>query len=849
MSVNLIEGLRSNVKSTDEYIKIDITDLSKLESIENYFEVIDGNVPNRIFIDLDGELIRDGGYDKKDFKKLDNEILNRLKTIENISLMTSSDYNAYIDKDKTKHKISYRIVFINEYCDNMKQMREIVLEEKLPMLQKLMINDDSLSSIISVNTIGNTNTLNVDTSVYRVGLGKMRCVNSYKLPEQRSRYNKLIKGCIIDTLISYIPDECKCKILEKTINEVKNIDITTDVKHKEQKQKKIKYADLKDISETSEIIEKVLINLKDFRFQDFGSWYKIACVFVKEKLDLELFDKYSKLKGGTKYDENNNHKIIQTIKSKVYNYTLSTLYFMLKEDNITVFNELNKKRKDLWNMVHNFNNADFAQIYYEMESDKYIYSDKTGWYEYNQYNVLHRYGKSLPTTMINNISNKLKALINDLYNSLKPPRIDEDDEEYKKQKESYDKKREMSHKLYTALGKSSFIKGIIDFLAGLYIIEKVDDLIDSNSNLFAFDNILFDITEGKFRSIKPEDYVCITCGYSLDVAVNSTPKYINKKNRKIIEDILSSIFDDELKTHWLTITSLALFFNKYQKFYINTGAGSNGKGLLFNQLARCLGDYFYQSENTFLTTNFDASKPNPTLSECKGKRLLVVPEAEEGDKENTVKVNFIKQITGNDRITCRGLYKGNFSYIPQFTVFLMCNNKPEIKKMDGGTSRRVEVIPFKYNFVEVPKLQNEKQMNINLGELLNKPEMISEFIMLLIETANKNKHLENINKPNEVKEATTDYIDENNTLKFWIAENINFTQNSKDKIKTSKLFELYRENNDNYKRIQDFLSAMKFNKINTVAVSGYRYFVGITIKEQEEQEKEEDEFNITQRIL
>ena len=86
--VNLIEGLRSNVKATDEYIQVNTDDLSILESVENYFEVIDGRNKNRVFIDLDGEIIVDGG-DKKEFKKLDNEILERLKTIENISLLTA----------------------------------------------------------------------------------------------------------------------------------------------------------------------------------------------------------------------------------------------------------------------------------------------------------------------------------------------------------------------------------------------------------------------------------------------------------------------------------------------------------------------------------------------------------------------------------------------------------------------------------------------------------------------------------------------------------------------------------------------------------------------------------------
>jgi hypothetical protein len=63
-------------------------------------------------------------------------------------------------------------------------------------------------------------------------------------------------------------------------------------------------------------------------------------------------------------------------------------------------------------------------------------------------------------------------------------------------------KFKMINKAYSKIGMSSFIKGCIDFLKNLYNVEKLDEKIDSNKNLLAFENLLYDLEIGNFRKIR-----------------------------------------------------------------------------------------------------------------------------------------------------------------------------------------------------------------------------------------------------------------------------------------------------------------------------------------------------------
>jgi phage/plasmid-associated DNA primase len=330
---------------------------------------------------------------------------------------------------------------------------------------------------------------------------------------------------------------------------------------------------------------------------------------------------------------------------------------------------------NIWDLLEDMNHSDLAKLYCKLSPSKYIYSNNTGWYEYNNYNILISHFKNIPPSLLSNVTNTLQKFIINERNKVIPPQ--KTDEDYDKKINEYDRCMKLAKKGYINVGNSSYVKSIIEYLSNLYNVDGLDQLIDSNINLLAFEDQLYDFNLLKFRNIDPKDYISKTTKY-----------YVPNKNeeyRQFIMDLLYSIFENnEMVEYWLITTALSLFSNRYESLYIHSGRGGNGKSLLSNMITKALGDYFYSADNTFLTSIFKSGQANPTLAKCKGIRYLLVSEPDNGSDDVKFNIDFIKMLTGGDIITTRDLYKTNVSYKPQFTPFVQCNKKPNLGKLDNG---------------------------------------------------------------------------------------------------------------------------------------------------------------------
>ena len=107
-SIQVIAKLLSNVKHVHEYKTVSEKELSE---VNNYFEVVSGDQPMRVYIDLDGYLSDDKLYQ---LNILHKDILHRLKRklqSYDVSIMSSSSL--------ASNKLSYRITYINKACNNV----------------------------------------------------------------------------------------------------------------------------------------------------------------------------------------------------------------------------------------------------------------------------------------------------------------------------------------------------------------------------------------------------------------------------------------------------------------------------------------------------------------------------------------------------------------------------------------------------------------------------------------------------------------------------------------------------------------------------------------------------------
>jgi P4 family phage/plasmid primase-like protien len=225
-----------------------------------------------------------------------------------------------------------------------------------------------------------------------------------------------------------------------------------------------------------------------------------------------------------------------------------------------------------------------------------------------------------------------------------------------------------------------------------------------------------------------------------------------------------------------------------ERFYIFTGQGSNGKSRLLDLVQKSIGDYYCILPIALLTQKRAASNSAQSeLERTKGRRFAVMQEPSDQDKIN---IGFMKELSGNDRILTRGLYKEPYEFKPQFKMILTCNELPEVPSDDGGTWRRIRVIEFTSKFCENPTKPNEFAMDLELTDKFDR--WAEPFVSMLIER-HKNINPNSIPEPMEVRIATESYKNNNDLIGQFINDRIIVDKNAaNDRINITNLYNDFR---------------------------------------------------------
>lgn len=186
------------------------------------------------------------------------------------------------------------------------------------------------------------------------------------------------------------------------------------------------------------------------------------------------------------------------------------------------------------------------------------------------------------------------------------------------------------------------------------------------------------------------------------------------------------------------------------------GSGGNGKSLFLEILGEALGDYAtVAAMSTFTESNTDQ---HPTeLARLRGARLVTATETEDGRRWAEAKV---KQLTGGDKITARYMRQDFFEYSPQFTLIVAGNHRPRFRGVDESIRRRLHLVPFNVTFAgddRDPMLKDT--LRAELGGILQ----------WAVEGALQWQQ-QGLNAPASVQAATSDYLEDEDTIGAWLAE-------------------------------------------------------------------------------
>jgi len=687
---------------------------------------------NRAYIDLDGYA---GEMSESDFDELCDTIKAKITfgIDEPIAMMEASQYGYH--KNDNKNKLSFRINFLKKH-GSKSAIKHFVVTTMIPRITELLKDD------IVVGENDDDQYLFIDLGVYNPKGRKMRMWNSSKDNEKRP--NKLVGDASLeDTLITYIPSDSE--ELPEPVEEVQPPKETTEQESTTTNTSNPKDPEPERVVDV-ETLTLVLMGLAPKRYNNYDDFIKVGFICYNEGLPLKLWERWAKQCKRNKDGDCAKHWTGFS-KGKL---TQASLWKWLKEDNPTLFKELCPRRSDFWTLIGNYNHAETARFFYNTKPDAYAYHESLGWFQLLPSCVWKRYEKT-PSGLMTDIWLTLKQVNKEHWDLLDPS------------KEEDSAKIKACATFAKQIGSKGFVDGVVSFLPANYNDDKLHKKMDESRNLFAFQNKVVDLDKGcEVRDIKPSDYVCLHTGYDY-------PETTCAETRQEIRDVLFSIWEDwEVVEYVITILALQLHGKKkFEEFYVWTGRGGNGKGVITEMVKRSFGDYFHSIPHDCITKRSDKKDaPNPPMAKAQGKRFL---QAQEPEAEDKLQSGTIKEYTGNDEITARKLYGDTVCYIPQFGLFLQCNTIPKLTKLDGGVKRRMVIILFPNQFVECPTEKHHRKINHDLKDKITKSTVWrNEFIRMLLDKFQTIGS--EVVRPKWITDHTDEYLAENDAVRSWLSE-------------------------------------------------------------------------------
>ena len=190
-----------------------------------------------------------------------------------------------------------------------------------------------------------------------------------------------------------------------------------------------------------------------------------------------------------------------------------------------------------------------------------------------------------------------------------------------------------------------------------------------------------------------------------------------------------------------------------QVLFLFYGTGENGKSTFLETIEAMLGDYARQTGfDTFILKQNESVRND--LARLAGVRFVSAIEVERGKR---LSESVVKQVTGQDTITARFLFKEYFEYKPKMKIFLACNHKPIIRGNDHAIWRRIRLIPFR---VTITKKEKEENPDFDMKLRAELPGILAWAVQGCLEWQQQG-----LGQPVDVVEATQQYRDEMDEMK------------------------------------------------------------------------------------
>ena len=434
------------------------------------------------------------------------------------------------------------------------------------------------------------------------------------------------------------------------------------------------------------VIENLLKCLKDERCNDYCSWIDVGTVIKISGGNFQIFNEWSKQ--CHKYDEQSCWDAYNAIKPNGQ-LTIASLHFWAKQDNIVEYKKYFTPTESQLALIEviktNFNTAIttdkglanilcFIANKYDSKHIQLITTVGKQWYLYRneRWNSDINSDSNIFYSFINNIAEKVLVKLYDV--------IDDD---------------EILLKVSGILNKIGHKKDIEDcskFVYEMCFDASFKQRLNTNPYLVGCKNGIVDLKTIQLVENSPNLFITNYLNYNFDL---TTCDKSNATYQELIQWLTQVLPDQETLNYVLMISAtglIGLLLREKITFFI--GSGRNGKSKFLELLMMSLDGYSVQASQSLILKG-EKADGEAKLS-LRGKRLACFNEFEEDAKLDTV---MLKSISGNDQISCRGLYEKQVSFKVVATSIVALNNSPNLPAKDKAIWSRVEFIYWSQRFL------------------------------------------------------------------------------------------------------------------------------------------------------
>lgn len=602
-------------------------------------------------------------------------------------------------------------------------------------------------------------------------------------------------------------------------------------------------------------MKSLLSLLKPNRFENYDEWLRIGAILYNESEDyLDLFKEWSSQ--SVKYNESHCDKLWNKTypnHSEDRRARIGSLQMMAREDSPTnyyaVMEKFESEDELTLTIIRSLRNthAEFADLVYQLLKDKYRFSNDN-WYcfDVNRWRML---SSNIPlmkdiSLTVRNVLFRYSSML-----SLKIADVQVQSGAPIPETEPIMIRKAACEKAINNLKDNTYKGKVVNESKEFFYNEEFFKNLDMNIYLLGFNNGVYNLQKGEFRDVLPDDNISFSTGYDY------TPNIIPEIRSVIIDLFDKSLPDKSVREFTLTFLASTLIGRNKNELFVNfEGSGGNGKGVITTLHDYALGDYAGTLDNAYLTnTSSSQESHNSKLISIFKKRYVQVNEPPKG---KTLNQDFIKELTGNDKMQIRKAHASDpeTSDSAMFKLVMLCNKMPRIEDtQDGGFLRRYKGINFPNRFVDrEPTKINEFRADPNLKTKLKEDvryrqqymNILLEYVKIYI------RNDEKIEIPEEVERNTKSILQAQDYYSEFVDFNLEITGNEEDNMTVKELLEefhsYYKEfvsggskppaitQTEFMERMKRCFASYQVEFKNNITAGGHRRgkgFVGVKIKE------------------